>query len=158
MFKAAIVGALALGLTAPPSRDVVLTGSAKDCAGSNYFQVPGVTVAAFHPAENSRLVDLLLSMDTVEFVDADLAAMARFTAKYAELVDLVTRSKALARTTTNNAGNFSLSVSAVDSVLIVGYALNEDEPNYYSYRTVAGRTSGSLVLDMSGGFCSKADK
>lgn len=151
MFKAAIVGALAFGLTRPA--DVVLSGTAKDCAGRDYVQVPGVILAAFDPAQNPRLVDLLKSMDTAYFVDADLAAMARFTAKYSELVRLVSTSKALARATTNASGEFSLSVSTRDSVLVVGYQLTEDEPNYYSHSLIAGRTNGSFVLDMSRGVC-----
>lgn len=153
MYKAAIVGALAFGLSAPTLPDVVLTGSAKDCAGRNYVQVPGVTLAAFDPAQNKPLVDLLKSMDTADFVEADLAAMARFTAKYSELVRLVSTANALARATTNSAGEFSLSVSTRDSVLVVGYQLTEDEPNYYSHRLIAGRTNGSFVLDMSRGEC-----
>jgi hypothetical protein len=151
MFKAAIVGALAFGLTRPA--DVVLSGTAKDCAGRNYVQVPGVNLAAFDPAQNPQLVGLLKSMDTADFVDADLAAMARFTAKYSELVRLVSTLPALARTTSNAAGEFSLSVSTRDSVLVVGYQLTEDEPNYYSHRFVAGQTNGSFVLDMSRGEC-----
>jgi hypothetical protein len=153
MFKAAIVGALAFGFTAPTLPEVVLKGSTKDCAGRNYVQVPGVTLAAFDPAQNQTLVDLLKLMDTTDFVDADLAAMARFTAKYSELVALVATSRALARTTTDSAGEFSLSVPTRDSVLVVAYQLTEDEPNYYSHRLIPGRANGSFVLDMSRGEC-----
>ena len=145
MLKGAIVVALGFGVAAPTLPDVVLIGTARDCSGRNYVQVPGVTLAAFDPAQNQPLVDLLRSMDTTEFVDADLAAMAGFTPKYSDLVRLVPTSHALARATSDSAGEFSLSVSALDSVLVVGYELTEDEPNYYSHLMVKGRANASVA-------------
>lgn len=146
LFAAAILGAATL-----PS--VTLTGAAKDCQGRTLVQVPGVTVAAFNPTRNKKIVDLLKSMDTAVFADADTAAMTRFGSKYAQLIGLVTNSTALARTTSNSTGDFTLSVTTIDSALVVGYEDVEDEPNYYSYRMVGGRANNTFFLDMSRGVC-----
>ena len=153
MLKLSLIGTLGFVLSAAVMPNVVLTGSAKDCLGRQYVQVPGVTVGAFHPTKNQKMVDLLKAMDTAVYVDGDTAYMTRFEAKYAQLVNLAMTSTALARATSDSAGNFALSVTAVDSALVVGYRDSEDMPNYYSYRIVGARANSTFYLDMSRGEC-----
>lgn len=146
------MGAVTLAVaTTMPS--VTLTGSAKDCLGRNRIQVPGVTIAAFNPPKNRKMVDLLHSMDTAVFVNSDTAAITRFSAKYDQLVNLVATSTALARTTSDSAGTFVVSFAAMDSAVIVGYKEIEGDLNYYSYRMVGARVNSSFFLDMSRGEC-----
>lgn len=145
--------AIAIVLSAAMMPNVVLTGSAKDCLGRQYVQVPGVNVGAFNPTKNKKIVDLLKSMDTAVYVDGDTAYMTRFEAKYADLVNLTTNATALARATSDSTGNFALSVTALDSALVIGYRDSEDMPNYYSYRMVGARANSTFYLDMSRGDC-----
>ena len=144
-------------LSAATLSNVTLTGAAKDCQGRTLVQVPGVTVAAFSPTRNKKIVDLLKSMDTAVFADADTSAITRFGSKYTQLIGMVTSSTALARTTSNSTGDFTLSIGAIDSALVVGYRDVEDEPNYYSYRMVGGRANTTFFLDMSRGVCHYGD-
>jgi hypothetical protein len=153
MLKLSSIVAAAIVLCAAAMPNVVLTGAAKDCQGRTYVQVPGVTVAAFNPTKNRKMVDLLKAMDTASFVDGDTAAMTRFGSKYSQLVGLVTTSTALARATSSSTGDFSLTFAALDSALVVGYADVEDEPYYYSYGMVGGRANSVFALDMSRGVC-----
>jgi hypothetical protein len=153
MLKLVMIGAFAAALTAAATPNVVLSGSAKDCLGRQYVQVPGVTIGAFNPTKNRKMVDLLKAMDTAVFVDGDTAYMTRFETKYAQLVGLVTSSTALARATSDSIGTFALSVAALDSALVIGYRDSEDMPNYYSYRMVGARANSTFYLDMSRGDC-----
>jgi hypothetical protein len=146
-----ICGAAILSAATLPN--VVLTGAAKDCNGRTLVQVPGVTIAAFSPTKNRKMVDLLKSMDTAVFVDSDTAAVTRFGSKYTQLIGMVMSSTALARTTSNATGDFTLSIASIDSALVVGYEDVEDEPNYYTYRMVGGRANTTFFLDMSRGVC-----
>ena len=148
MLKLSSIVAAIIVLCAATLPSVVLTGAAKDCQGRTYVQVPGVTVAAFSPTKNRKMVDLLKSMDTAVFVDGDTAAMTRFGSQYSQLVGLVTASTALARATSSSTGDFSLTIAALDSALVVGYADVEDEPYYYTYRMVGGRANSVFALDM----------
>ena len=153
MLKLLLVMSLVGVLGASFDPTVTLSGAAKDCMRRTQVQVPGVTIGAFNPTKNRKMLDVLRSMDTATFVDADTAAMTRFGAKYVQLIGLIGTSTALARTTSNPAGDFSVAVPAADSVLVVGYEAVEDEPYYYSYRMVGARANTSFFLDMSRGSC-----
>jgi hypothetical protein len=83
------------------------------------------------------------------------AAMVQFITKYRQMISLTNSSTALARVTSDSTGKFSVSISPVDSVLIVGFADNEGQPSYYNYKIVGGRASSAFVLDMSRGDCSR---
>ena len=50
-------------------------------------------------------------------------------------------------------GTFSIFISAVDTVLVVGYANMEDEPYVYDYKIMPAVTDMSFILDMSRGQC-----
>jgi hypothetical protein len=53
----------------------------------------------------------------------------------------------------NSSGTFSLAFSAVDSLIVVGYQLQEDQDFYYSSKVMTGQASRSFVLDMSRAGC-----
>lgn len=50
-------------------------------------------------------------------------------------------------------GTFSITISPIDSVLVVGYANVEDEPYVWDYKIMPGVVSRSFILDMSRGQC-----
>jgi len=131
----------------------VLKGTVRDCNGQAEVRVPEVKIAAFNRARNSPLVQLLQSSDNEVLVVTDTVAMKRFRARQAQLIGLVNNSAALARTTSDAMGEFTLRLPSVDSVFVIAYRDLADEPNYYSYRTVGARTRGSFFIDMSRGAC-----
>jgi len=142
-----------LGATAAP---IILSGTAQSCSGGKpaaIVGVQGINVSAFNKPKVPSLLTLLRNMDTATFPDS--TAMAQFIANYNQMVSLTNSSTAIARTTSGSNGAFSINTSPVDSVLIVGYANNEGQPAYYSYKMVGGRASSSFVLDMSRGDCSR---
>jgi len=140
-----------VGAAAAP---IILTGTTQSCAGGKPVIVVGVgkvSVSAFNKTKVSSLVTLLRTMDTTSASSGP--AMINFVTKYRQLISLTNSSTAIARVTSDSSGKFSVSTSPVDSVLVVAYADNEDQPVYYSYKMVAGRASSSFVLDMSRGVC-----
>lgn len=135
---------------------VVLSGTAQSCSGGKppvTVGVKGISLSAFNTTKVPSLVTLLRSMDTATFPDS--VAMAQFTTKYDQMVSLTNSSTALVRTTSASTGAFSVSISPIDSVLIVGFADNEGQPFYYNYKILGGRSNASFVLDMSRGDCSR---
>jgi hypothetical protein len=140
-----------VGAAAPP---LILSGTTQSCVGGTPVIVVGVgkvSVTAFNKSKVPTLVTLLRTMDTTSA--STEAAMTNFVAKYRQMVSLTNTSTAIARVTSDSSGKFSVSTSPVDSVLIVAYADNEDQPVYYSYKMIGGRASSSFVLDMSRGAC-----
>jgi hypothetical protein len=71
------------------------------------------------------------------------------------MTKLVNSSPALARVTSDSTGAFRVSISSTDSVFIFETGNNEDQPFYYSYKTMSGRSSLSFSLDMIQGDCSR---
>ena len=153
MIRVPVIATVALILTAATMPNVTLTGSVKDCIGRTRYEIPGVTIAAFNPTKNRKMVDLLHSMDTAVFANSDTAALTRFSAKYDQLISLVATSTALARTASDTTGSFVMSIAAMDSAVVIGYKDIEGDLNYYSYRMVGARSNSSFYLDMSGGEC-----
>jgi hypothetical protein len=140
-----------LGAAAAP---IALSGTTQSCVGGRPVIVVGVGmvgVSAFNKTKVPTLVTLLRTMDTTSA--SSEAAMTTFVAKYRQMISLTNTSAAIARVTSDSSGKFSVNTSPVDSVLIVAYADNEDQPVYYSYKMVGGRASSSFVLDMSRGAC-----
>jgi hypothetical protein len=66
---------------------------------------------------------------------------------------LINGTAALARKTSAEDGTFSIFISSVDSLLVVGYQSKEDEPYVYAYKIMPGLSDTSFILDMSGGDC-----
>ncbi len=156
VLKSYFILAAAFGLVGASAGKVVLTGTAQSCAGGKppvTVGVKGITVSAFNTTRVATLVTLLSSMDTATFPDS--VAMARFSTKYDQMVSLTNSSTALVRTTSGSTGAFTVSISPIDSVLIVGFADDEGQPFYYNHKTVGGRSNASFVLDMSRGDCSR---
>ena len=143
-------GAIVISGAAPAA---VLKGTVRDCNGQAEVRVPGITIAVFNRAKNSSLVQLLQSADNEVLIVTDTTAMKRFKARQGQLIGLVNNSTALARTTSDAMGEFTLRLPSVDSVFVVAYRDLADEPNYYAYRTVGARTRGSFFIDMSRGAC-----
>ena len=142
--------AVSLGANAPVA---VLKGTVRDCNGQAEVRVPDIRIAVFSRARNLPLAQVLQSMDGEVLVVSDTAAMRQFRAKQSQLINLVNSSAALARTTSDATGEFTLRLPSVDSVFVMAYRDLQDEPNYYSYRTVGARTRSSFFIDMSRGAC-----
>ena len=146
-----IVGLLAF--SAPAATTVVLSGTTQDCWERTPDPVSGVTLSVFQKSKAAKLITQLKAMDNATFANGDYLAMSRFDKQYVAMVALGKKTAALARGTSGSDGAFAFTVTAVDSVLVVGYAAVEDEPYYYSYKVVSGLSNLSFVLDMTRGHC-----
>jgi hypothetical protein len=87
------------------------------------------------------------------FVDFDSTAVPKFDSLMTRLQSLVISTHALARTGSASNGSFTLSFAPVDSVVVVGFEDMEDEPWYYSSKSMSGMANSSFILDMSRGHC-----
>lgn len=155
ILKSTLILGAVLILSGSSAVTVVLSGTAQDCFAGSTVPVGGVTVSAFQVSKARKLVTQLKAMDQATFPAGDYTVMSKFETQYSQMIALVNSTNALARGTSAANGAFSLSVTAVDSVLVVGYEAMEDEPYYYSYKTIAGRSNISFALDMSRGTCSR---
>lgn len=135
------------------STNVAVSGSARDCFEGREVPVRGVSVSAFDLAGAQELMGHLKTMDRATFAEGDFGAMDRFGAQYSRMLSLVDSTKALARTTSDANGAFDFTVTAIDSVLVVGHQEVEDEPYYHSYKAIPGRSTTPFILDMSRGAC-----
>src|SRR5437762_4798196 len=130
----------ALGLIGAAAAPIILSGTTQGCVGSTPVIVVGVgkvSVSAFNKTKVTSLVALLRTMDTTKASTGP--GMINFVTQYRQMVSLTKTSTAIARATSDSSGKFSLSTSPVDSVLMVAYADNEDQPVYYSYKMIGGR-------------------
>ena len=154
VFKARLV-ITAVAAFSACTANVVLSGSARDCFDGREVPVRGVKVSAFDLGQAQQLMGHLKTMDRATFAEGDFGAMDRFGAQYSRMISLVDSTKALARTISDTNGVFGFTVTAVDTVLIVGHLEIEDEPYYHSYKSIPGRSTTPFTLDMSRGTCSK---
>jgi len=154
-FKSSLILIAVIALTGWSTTTVVLSGTAQDCFSGNTVPVGGVNVSVFQVSKARKLVTQLKTMDQEKFLEGDYQAFNRFDTQYSQMVSLVNSTNALARGTSASNGTFSFTVTSVDSVLVVGYESVEDEPFYYSYKTMGGRSNLSFALDMSRGGCSR---
>jgi hypothetical protein len=134
---------------------VLLSGVTQGCFTQNEPQiVSDVNITAFHVANARALFNQLKMMDTLRIPDTDPSALDRFLAQYSQMLVLDTTTTPLARATSASNGAFSLGIPPTDSVLVVGYEDVEDQPFFYSYTVIPGRSSLNFILDMSpGGPC-----
>ena len=144
------ISAVTIAANAPLA---VLKGTVRDCNGQAEVRVPDIRIAAFSSARNLPMIELVKSMDGEVLVVSDTAAMRRFKSTQAQLINLVNNASALARTTSDATGEFTLRLPSVDSVFVMAYRDLNDEPNYYSYRMVGARNRGTFFVDMSRGAC-----
>ena len=144
-----------LVLSAWSTATVVLSGTIQDCFNGNTVPVGHVNVSAFQVSKARKLMTQLKTMDQQTFPEGDYQAMARFDTLYTKMVSLVNSTNALARGSSALNGTFNFTVTAVDSVVVVPYADTEEDPFYWSYKTMRGLSSVAFALDMSRGSCSR---
>lgn len=153
--KAFLMLAAILVLSAWSTATVVLSGTIQDCFNGNTVPVGHVNVSAFQVSKARKLMTQLKTMDQQTFPEGDYQAMARFDTLYTKMVSLVNSTNALARGSSALNGTFSFTVTAVDSVVVVAYADTEEDPFYWSYKTMRGLSNVAFALDMSRGSCSR---
>jgi hypothetical protein len=135
--------------------NATFNGTAQTCFMGRPVPVGNVSVSAFKVSNARPLVAHLDSM--AKFggfgIGDDTTASSQFDAMETQLHTMINGTAALARRTSASDGKFSIFISAVDSLLVVGYANMEDEPYVYAYKIMPGLSDTSFILDMSGGDC-----
>jgi hypothetical protein len=155
-----LICAALLGIGRPVAAEaqgtVTLAGTAKTCFNTQTVPVTGVSVGFFRVSKARTLVAHLDSMARFPGfgpTGGDAAATAKFDALETAMQNLWRRTPALGRKTSAADGTFSLTLSPVDSVLVLGWANVEDEPYVYDFKTMPATESTSFILDMSRGGC-----
>ena len=135
--------------------NATFSGTAQTCFMGRTVPVGSVSVSAFKVSTARPLVAHLDSMDRFPGfgIGDDSAAVAQFDAMESQMRTLINGTAALARKTSAEDGTFSIFISSVDSLLVVGYQRKEDEPYVYAYKIMPGLSDTSFILDMSGGDC-----
>jgi hypothetical protein len=151
-----IADPLASKVTLEAQEIVTLFGTAKTCFNTETVPVRGVSVGFFQVSKARRLVAHLDSMARFPGfgpTGGDAAATAKFDALETEMQNMWRHTAAIGRRTSAVDGTFSITTSAVDSVLVLGWANVEDEPYVYDFKIMPARVSTSFILDMSRGGC-----
>jgi hypothetical protein len=147
---AALVGLLSLFHPLPEK--ILLDGSAQPCADikETTSGVPGVHVYAFNAMKIPAIRKSLFVLDTLEWENGDPAAMRAASREYDRLLSLVRKARTLGYATSNGNGDFEITVTQTDSVLVFGEAKWPGEPFYYSSKVVAatGQEEVRVVLLM----------
>jgi hypothetical protein len=135
--------------------NATFSGTAQTCFMGRPVPVGKVSISAFKVSNARPLVAHLDSMDRFAGfgIGDDTTASAQFDAMQAQLYTLINGTAALARKSSADDGTFSIFISSVDSLLVVGYERKEDEPYVYSYKIMPGLSDTSFILDMSRGEC-----
>lgn len=145
---AVLVAAVSAGVL---QQNIVITGVAKSCGSGQEVLVEDVNVLALDPTANQQIIHLLTTMDTVTAIGGDGVADFKRSVEYYEQIDsLLTIATLLARDSTSSTGSFSLTVPAMDSVLVFAHRYYEGMPFYFTYGMVRAHADTTLVLDMSG--------
>ena len=138
---------------APPPR-TLLTGTAQLCpeddAKGDTAGVRGVHVYAFDAAKVPEIRASLAALDTISWSGDGVAAMHAFSAEYADLMTLLKDTPTLGGATSNANGEFRISVSRADSVLLFAEEELEDEPFFFASKVIAikQRPEMRVVLPM----------
>lgn len=147
---AALLGLLAISLPAPEK--ILLDGSAQPCADvkETTSGVPGVHVYAFNAKKVPAIRKSLYVLDTLEWEAGDPAAMRAASREYDRLLSLVRKTRTMGYATSNGNGDFEITVTQTDSVLVFGEAKWPGEPFYYSAKVVGatGQEEVRVVLLM----------
>jgi hypothetical protein len=152
----AVAAPLASNATLEAQASVTLSGTAKTCFNTETVPVSGVSVGYFQVSNARRLIAHLDSMAKFPGFGPDgndAVATAKFDALETGMQNLWRHTPALGRKTSAADGTFSLIVSPVDSVLVLGWANMEDEPYVYDFKIMPARVSSSFILDTSRGGC-----
>jgi hypothetical protein len=146
---------LSTGMLGALQADVTFSATAKTCFNTTPHPVGGVAVSFFKVSSARSLVAHLDSMNTfVGFGRGDDAtASGRFDTMQAALRRLIWITPWLGSRTTAPNGTVAMTISPIDSLLVVGYADMEDQPYVWDYKIMRGDASASFILDMSRGQC-----
>jgi len=137
-----------------PAARTLLDGTAQLCpeedAKGDTGGVRGVHVYAFDAAKASGISASLHSLDTLAWASDQVKAMNIFTAEYPKLMAVVKRTQNLGRATSNGNGDFQITVSRVDSVLLFAEEELDDQPFFFASKVVAtkGQREVRVVLPM----------
>src|SRR5436305_1403723 len=138
--------------TLPPR--TLLTGTAQLCpeddAKGDTAGVRGVHVYAFDAAKVPAIRASLAALDTISWSGDGVAAMHAFSAEYADLMTLLKDTPTLGGATSNANGEFKITVSRADSVLLFAEEELEDEPFFFASKVIAikQRPEMRVVLPM----------
>lgn len=141
-----------LSLVHPLPEKTLLDGSAQPCADvkETTAGVPGVHVYAFNAAKIPAIRKSLFVLDTLDWEAGNPDAMRAAAVEYNRLLSLVRKARTLGYATSNGNGDFEITVTQTDSVLVFGEARMPGEPFYYSAKTVGatGQEEVRVVLLM----------
>ncbi len=141
-----------LSLIHPVPEKVLLDGSAQPCADvkATTSGVPGVHVYAFNAKKVPAIRKSLYVLDTLEWENGDPDAMRAASREYDRLLSQVRKARTLGYATSNGNGDFEITVTQTDSVLVFGEAKWPGEPFYYSAKVVGavGQEEVRVVLLM----------
>jgi len=141
-----------LSLIQPVPEKTLLDGSAQPCADvkESTSGVPGVHVYAFNAKKIPAIRKSLFVLDTLEWENGDPDAMRAASREYDRLMSQVRKARTLGYATSNGNGDFEITITQTDSVLVFGEAKWPGEPFYYSAKVVAatGQEEVRVVLLM----------
>jgi hypothetical protein len=141
-----------LSLVHPVPEKTLLDGSAQPCADvkATTSGIPGVHVYAFNAKKIPAIRKSLFVLDTLEWETGDPDAMRAASREYDRLLSSVRKAKTLGYATSNGNGDFEITVTQTDSVLVFGEAKWPGEPFYYSAKVVGatGQEEVRVVLLM----------
>jgi hypothetical protein len=139
----------------PGAPRAVVTGTARECAirGADPTErVRWLDVRVFDPVPNKDLMAGLKNLDALRRKIPDPEAAKRYDLAAARLWRLRDNASPVARRILSLPGSFSLTIAALDSVLVLSVN-DEAPPSYYEYKMVGARSNVSFQLDISGTSC-----
>jgi len=141
-----------LSLVHPLPEKTLLDGSAQPCADvkETTSGVPGVHVYAFNAKKISAIRRSLFVLDSLDWENGDPDAMRAASREYDRLLSRVRAARMLGYATSNGNGDFEITVTQIDSVLVFGEAKWPGEPFFYSAKVVGaiGQEEVRVVLLM----------
>jgi hypothetical protein len=141
-----------LSLVHPLPEKTLLDGSAQPCADvkETTSGVPGVHVYAFNAKKIPAIRRSLFVLDSLDWENGDPDAMRAASREYDRLLSRVRAARTLGYATSNGNGDFEITVTQMDSVLVFGEAKWPGEPFYYSAKVVGatGQEEVRVVLLM----------
>jgi hypothetical protein len=150
-FRGAVLVGL-LSLVHPLPEKTLLDGSAQPCADvkETTSGIPGVHVYAFNAKKIPAIRKSLFVLDTLEWENGDPDVMRAASREYDRLLSLVRGARTIGYATSNGNGDFEITVTQTDSVLVFGEAKWPGEPFYYSSKVVGatGQDEVRVVLLM----------
>jgi hypothetical protein len=141
-----------LSLAHPFPAKTLLDGSAQPCADvkETTSGIPGVHVYAFNAKKIPAIRKSLFVLDSLDWENGDPDAIRAASREYDRLLALVRNARTLGYATSNGNGDFEITVTQTDSVLVFGEAKWPGEPFYYSSKVVGatGQDEVRVVLLM----------